>query len=407
MNKLIQVFEYQHLSVGEKGFEQPHFDDLAQYKTDTRCKYFELLHHKIRFLNYVGVIKVGDLTIEILPKIDRANAEKADKKLWQRVLVQMLRNALDLEANITTYADIAIQQSRVLDAYLQAFLAEVAMLVRQGLLKKYRRTQENTTALKGKLLIHQHISRNAVHGERFFVEHTIYDRDNPYNQILFKTLQLVQSISRQSDLGNTSAALLLDFPVCCAIKTDAKLFARLTYDRKTERYRRAIDLARIILLNYHPDISGGSNNILAIMFDMNKLWEKYIATQLGKQDNCVVESQESTSFWTGESCKAYLKPDLLVRIEAKNYVIDTKWKHKQEISPDDLRQMYAYSHYFDAKKTFLLYPFCSENGEKIKLEIGNFEGSNKSCSLLFVDLLHGDNLNLNVGEEIMKAIITA
>ena len=80
MSKSIQVFEYQHLTVGEKGFEQEHFEALAQYKTDTRCKYFELLHHKIRFLNYVGVIKVADLTIEILPKIDRANSEKPDKK---------------------------------------------------------------------------------------------------------------------------------------------------------------------------------------------------------------------------------------------------------------------------------------------------------------------------------------
>jgi 5-methylcytosine-specific restriction enzyme subunit McrC len=408
MSKSIQVFEYQHLSVGEKGFGQEHFEALAQYKTDTRCKYFELLHHKIRFLNYVGVIKVADLTIEILPKIDRANSEKPDKKLWQRVLVEMLRNALGLAADITTYADIEVQQVGVLDAYLQYFLSEVATLSRQGLLKQYRRAQENTTALKGKFLIHQQLSRNTVHKERFFVEHTIYDRDNKYNQLLFKALEVVQIISRQSDLGNTCAALLLDFPTCAPIKADEKVFARLTYDRKTQRYRRAIDLARIILLNYQPDISGGSNNILAIMFDMNKLWEKYIENQLSQLPNCQVKSQETTEFWTNSHTrkKAYLKPDFILEIGAEKYIIDTKWKHKNEVAPDDLRQMYAYSHYFGAKKTFLLYPFCAENNEgKIKLEKGQFADSDIFCGRLFVDLLDKDKkLNLGIGEEIAKLL---
>jgi 5-methylcytosine-specific restriction enzyme subunit McrC len=144
------------------------------------------------------------------------------------------------------------------------------------------------------------------------------------------------------------------------------------------------------------------------MFDMNKLWEKYIENQLSQLPNCQVKSQETTEFWTNSDTrkKAYLKPDFVLEIGAEKYIIDTKWKHKNEVAPDDLRQMYAYSHYFGAKKTFLLYPFCAENEElKVKLEQGQFADSDIFCGRLFVDLLDKDKkLNLSIGEEIAKLL---
>ncbi|MBP3193484.1 hypothetical protein NATSA_12485 [Natronogracilivirgula saccharolytica] len=36
----------------------------------------------------------------------------------------------------------------------------------------------------------------------------------------------------------------------------------------------------MILLNVHPDISRGRDYVLALMFDMNDLWEQYAALQI-------------------------------------------------------------------------------------------------------------------------------
>ena len=84
------------------------------------------------------------------------------------------------------------------------------------------------------------------------------------------------SLGLSADINNRFLFLLEFFPECKSVKVSEKLFQRLVYSRKTERYRQAIELARIILLNYHPDLKGGSYNILAIMLDMNHLWESYI-----------------------------------------------------------------------------------------------------------------------------------
>ena len=57
----------------------------------------------------------------------------------------------------------------------------------------------------------------------------------------------------------------------------------------------------------------------------------------------------------------YLKPDVVIQHDEdpkKIYIIDTKWKRPQNKSSSvsDLRQMYAYNRFWNAKKAMLLYP---------------------------------------------------
>lgn len=83
------------------------------------------------------------------------------------------------------------------------------------------------------------------------------------------------------------------------IKTDDAFFDKIQYSRKTELYKAAIDIAKLILLNYHPDVNKGNNDVLALMFDMNSLWEKFVFTSLrkNKPSNYTLKSQSVKQFW--------------------------------------------------------------------------------------------------------------
>lgn len=365
------VFEHEVLYVhrGEQKLSDAQLNALQLFYKERNFPYYSLVHNGVRFCEYVGVIKVGNLTIEVLPKADKTNGEEH----WRSILIDMMRSTALLHPDAPSYSNLKVKNSTVLDMYLELFANEVERLIHQGLIKKYRKTQSNSTALKGKLLIGKQVTLNAVHQERFYIEHTIYDKEHLLHQILSKALTAVAKIGAAAHLISRYKRILLDFPEQRDIKVSESLFEKIKYDRKSQSYQTAVDIAKIILLNFHPDLSQGNAHVLALMFDMNALWEKFVLRSLQRYSSYDfdVSGQVSKDFWVPESgYKKTIRPDIVI---SKNgmpkAVLDTKWKNIGEGNPsdNDLRQLYAYSRYHNNVPSYLVYP-----GDVDKLIKGNY-----------------------------------
>lgn len=179
------------------------------------------------------------------------------------------------------------------------------------------------------------------------------------HQIIYAALVLIHKLNRNAKLTSRIGNLLLNFPEQECIKINRKTFDTITYDRKSQAYKTIIDIAELILLNYHPDISKGRRQILALMFDMNALWEQFVLGLLRKSlKNYKVSGQITKTFWKGSTLSSKIRPDIVLYGENSIVVIDTKWKNLngKSPSPDDLRQMFVYHEYFETNKVVLLYP---------------------------------------------------
>lgn len=117
----------------------------------------------------------------------------------------------------------------------------------------------------------KNIQQNLVRQERFYTTHQVYDYNHLVNQILYKALKVLKTISNNSFLIDTINRLLLDFPGVKELEINKTHFDKLIENRKTAPYNEAIKITKMILLNYSPDIKGGDENMLALLFDMNKL----------------------------------------------------------------------------------------------------------------------------------------
>lgn len=355
---ILKVFEYERLSVDGKRFTQTHFDTLVSFNERNKNKYFTVVHKGIKFSNYVGVIQVGGLTIEILPKADReTNLDESTKEKWHSVLIEMLKTCKLLDLESLTNAALRTSKTTILDIYLSLFLSECEKLLHNGLIKKYRHETKNVTALKGALQFSGQIKYNLVHQERFYTKHQTYDFDHLLNQILIEAIDLCSLISFNHNVIGKAKTLQLFFPEITERSITVNDFKRLRLDRKSVRYEKAISLAKLILMNFNPDLKNGEMNVLALLFDMNKLFEEYVFRILKRgeeKNNYSVSRQNSKDFWETKR----IRPDIILEKEGKKYVLDTKWKILDEASPsdDDLKQMYVYNLYFNSERSILLYP---------------------------------------------------
>lgn len=393
-SKHIIVYEHQSLKLESPNNKSGLSPELLQ-QFEKFCgdgvPYFSLIRNGVQFKEYVGAIQIGDTLIEVLPKADK-NANDDNKYTWRNVLLDMLRVVHGFEVKAPSESSLALKSNSVLDLYFEMFVQEVERLLHKGLAKKYRKTEGNLTALKGSLMFSKQISKNLVHQERFYTKYTAYDTEHLLHIILYKTIILLKRINTSPKLLNRINSLVLNFPESDnhrmpSQKINEATFEKIKLNRKTQDYSKALSIAKLLLLNYHPDLNKGNKHVLALMFDMNLLWEQFVLVSLKKSKSFKVTGQNSKGFWKPQNGRTRtIRPDIKLLNDKGTFILDTKWKivHTKP-SIEDVRQMYAYHHYFAAEKVALLYPgehdYISGNFMEIDKQSIN---AKQECGLMFV-----------------------
>ncbi|SHK60299.1 5-methylcytosine-specific restriction enzyme subunit McrC [Maribacter aquivivus] len=388
----LTVFEHEVLRTdrGDKKLTDVQLKSMQEFYGESGVPYYSLVHNGVKFCEYVGVLQIGDTLIEILPKIDKGFSGSEDS--WRIVLIDMLRAAGVFDLKAPSSGNLKLKSNSILHLYFELFIKEVKYLLRQGLVKKYRRAEGNNTSLKGNLKFGKHISQNLVHQERFYIQHTVYDSTHELHSILFKAIKLLVRINTNQNIHGPLKLLELEFPEMPDVKITEATFNKLTLNRKTQQYEKAIQIARLLLLNFHPDVSKGSNHILALMFDMNSLWEQFVYVSLRKYKdvNTTIAAQSSMNFWKpSRGYNSTMRPDIVLNKGKEDCVVlDTKWKHIKNYnpSPQDLRQMFTYMKYYKAKRVALLYPavtFSRNHGRYYDHNERNFQRlGEEECSVI-------------------------
>ncbi len=151
--------------------------------------------------------------------------------------------------------------------------------------------------------------------------------------------------------------------------------------------------------------------MLALLFNMNSLWEEYILARLKEEEtkNLKVFGQNDKYFWNGIT----IRPDIIIEkkqgASKETFVIDTKWKKIDNAKPstNDLRQMYVYNDYWQATKAILLYPSSSEDfGKFIAYESIESLAPQQTCALSKITIFkpEEDRLDPFIGNKILRFI---
>ncbi|ALC52366.1 hypothetical protein CN899_22015 [Bacillus thuringiensis] len=352
-------------------------DELTQKEYDLLVRYLENnigdnkeiiqnKYRKLRFINYVGIINIENVTIEIIPKISLSN----DKNIDKQILLRMLSKCSDLELNLDKEINSKIRDSNLLELLAHTYVHSLLKELNKGLYYEYINKEENLNVIRGKLLLNKHVKYNYANKVRAYNTYSEYSSDNILNQIFKLACIRILNKVYNNKITNKIKKVLFDLSNVDVININREVLERLKLNRHNKRFSSCFELAKFILLNVSNESSIGSSSGFTMLFEINTLYEKYIGylmKEIWRGQGKKVILQDNSKFLllnTETKRKNFnLKPDIVLADKNEcQIIIDTKWKaveykSKSSFKVEDVYQMYAYiSSYQEAKKAVLLYP---------------------------------------------------
>lgn len=326
----------------------------------------------VQVTSFVGVINLpGGFHVEVLPKVGKSIAGGTVGA--RQLLIEMLRCLHTFRHVRTDRAKLAATQMPLMEVFIAEFLQAVERVVKRGLRSAYVAKCGQMPALRGKLLMAEHLRTNFVRRDRFFTEHDEFTMDRPENRLLHAAVLRASALAATQVNQRLACELRLAF-VDVAVPTDVTLdFTRIHLDRGMGQYAEALAWARLLLEGDSPLTSSGKNDAPSLLFPMEALFEAFVAKHLARQlaSHLSLKTQARSQHLVTHMDKRWfqLRPDLLVRDGDHNVLaLDTKWKlldskkdsgrEKYGLTQSDFYQMLAYGQgYLDGRGDLvLIYP---------------------------------------------------
>jgi 5-methylcytosine-specific restriction enzyme subunit McrC len=358
----LTAIEHESLPIGEGGV------------TFTEAEYLTLLGERlpgltlrgltsIRLSQYCGAINLGERTLEILPKIDDTTVPERGRG----VLLRLLRESEELPSIALTGASQQLRRSSLLEVFIAAFFESVFEIVRGGLRRQYREREDDLPVVRGRILLSRQLGVGMNRTDQVaccFDELTI---DNEWNRSVKGGIQAVRPWIQSFALAHRWRELMAVFQDVEA-SADLEALDRLVFDRQAIRYRAALDWVRWILRLLSPSGEAGAETAPGLLFDMNVLFERAVASLLRRRIQAPIDLQSGDRYLarvSGASKQMLrLRPDIVIRRKNAVLVADTKWKRLQcsndgFLMPErsDVYQMLAYASTYGCDDLVLIYPW--------------------------------------------------
>lgn len=331
----------------------------------------------LKLSQWVGLLRTPDgTTVEILPKTHErpGGRQEAGSLERSRTLLLRMLQATDERFRVAPPADLDTARMPLYEVVLRFILEGIRGAVRRGIPHTYVPVQEERAGLRGRLDLPRQVRQPPHRRHLLHVEYDDFLPDRPETRLTRLTVERVLQRTRVDSTKRLARELLHaldDVPPSRNIHQD---FSAWRLERGQLHFGALESLCRLALYELNPLVTGQTAHAQALLFDMNKVYEAYIAHLLRAQHPEWQINTQVTGQALGEAggVQAFpLKPDLLITLpDGQVIVADTKWKRLKpnraptfDVDNGDAYQMLAYSHVFQGapqvgnKILWLIYPW--------------------------------------------------
>lgn len=325
----------------------------------------------LRAHGVVGVIAADGCALEILPKIDfPGDGQENTTGNIRRRLIHMLAVALDIKIDAGQVTTLDWQRETLLEILIRVFSEKLVNAVRKGMPRRYVAHEDDLAALRGRLDTTRQFTVLAANPSRLACRYDALSPDIALNRIMKAAIARLTRIARSADNQRRLRELDFVYADIAHIPVQGLRWDDVVLDRTNARWRELLNLAQLLLGERFQTTSAGGCNGFSLLFEMNTLFEEYVARMIqralsGGSLHVVSQGGRIYCLETETGGLFQTKPDILIKDGSKVVqVIDTKWKRiasriddmKQGVSQADVYQMMAYGRLYACPRLTLLYP---------------------------------------------------
>lgn len=297
---------------------------------------------------YVGVVTLPSRRrLESYPKVPVRN------------LFFMLAVAFDFPSPFREQVTRFDRLDQILEFVASYFADLVNQRIDRGLYRSYEETEENLSAVRGRINFTEDVRHNYVLRHRTFCRFAEFTWDIPENQIIRQVAHMLTGWSFRRGVRNRLARIDAALADVTTTLLPASAMDRFRYHRLNDDYRQLHQLCRLFLEGASVSEDFGAFNYRTFLLDMNRLFETFVTQVLRDRARSGISLRAQMPTHLGQDKKVLMRPDItLWRAGSVALVADCKYKRieSEEYKNYDMYQLLAYCTAARVARGLLIYP---------------------------------------------------
>lgn len=371
------------LDVIWKNREKYSYFDTGDIDRIESQQFLQFLHksNELKSNKYVGVIHYGGHKINLLPKIfyqeNFSQTPESINQIHNHILWWLSYCRKIRFPNYQTA--LSGVKNDFFEVLIYLFSKYTRNLLGSSIFQQFEETEGELTFIKGRLHVNNYINANLTTGKWHKLNCT-YDSfvlDNQFNRIIKAVTTLLFRVTKSQDNKKNLREILFILDEVSDVRATAAQCERIKFNPFHGEFEVVRDYCHLFLSNYISFDYKNDLKLFAFLLPMEYVFEDFVFGFIEKELPEVRATPQSGKKYLDESGLFTLIPDLMINVEGKAIIADTKYKivysddkdPKKGISQSDLYQLLAYAVRFKVDDLILFYPDTIDSEQDISTKI--------------------------------------
>jgi 5-methylcytosine-specific restriction endonuclease McrBC regulatory subunit McrC len=367
---------------------------------------------------YVGIVEVGDVAIEIYPKLDASLIEVGQQPLDDAMPTNTVMRNLLWMLEVASHRDLAEAATGHLEEVPTSFFDLFAYLLGKNLLPElergiphsYLKFADDIRAIRGRIGLVEQITRNWNRFDRVFCSWDEFTPNTAINRLLKCACGFLAERVKYGEAARllTDCQTLLTEVEDVSVTNALREVQNVRFDRSVQRFKTAFDLAKRLMTGVGHNLGVGSAHTFVFLLNMNEVFESYVHAVLEAYFKTAVSEQEFVGTLLSIRPGGILQfADYYWQLDSCRWIGDAKYKHMTKgqqrslrfidfgteeeseaflaghvLSPTDVRQLTVYAELVrrgmrleTPPNLMLLYPFVGTAEQCLSDSVNAWNGS--------------------------------